>query len=114
MKAKSKDFKSIIRATFPKYRKRSVNIEQRDNVMLYDLNWSGGTRSEYRACTVNGRTIENKVNLGGPAPWDNPYEGKSIPVPPGYVVVEGGHFCGKEKMLYITFNPSDMPRQITT
>ena len=114
MKAASKNFKTIIKATFPNYRKRSVYIQQSDNITLYDLNWSGGTKSEYRACTIDGRPIENKVNLGGPAPWDNPYEGKKINIPPGCVVVEGGHFCGKERMLYINFNPVDMPKQITS
>ena len=112
MKSASKHYKAIIKATFPDYRKRSVNIEQADHVTLNDLNWSGGTKAEYRACSIDGRPLENKVELGTLAPWVNPYEGQTIPVPPGFVVVEGGHFCGHKRMLYITFNPADMSKQI--
>jgi hypothetical protein len=44
------------------------------------------------------------------APWENVAEGKTLPVPQGYVVVRGGHVCGKASILTITVNPADMPR----
>lgn len=110
IRIKSKDVKSIIKATFPDYKKRTVCVEAREKVTLYDLNWSGGTRSEYKACSLDGQPIENKVFLGGPAPWENPFEGAEIPIPEGVAIVEGGFFCGKEKMLYININPANMPK----
>ena len=112
-KLKAKDFKSIIKATFPKYRKRSVYIKASDTVTFYDLNWSGGTKADYRACKTDGTPLERQVDMGMMAPWENPYEGKTVNIPKGCVVVEGGFFCGKERILYITFNPLDAPRQIT-
>ena len=113
MKVNTKDVRSIVNATFPDYRRRSVYVEARETVTLHDLNWSGGTRSEYRSCSVDGRPLENKVDLSGPAPWENPYEGKTITIPPGLVVVRGGHFCGKVSTLYIYVSPENMPKLIT-
>jgi len=108
-KVKSKDLKPIIKATFPDYRKRDVYVSQSDKVTIQDVNWSGGTRSIYRACTIEGRPLDTKVNMGGPAPWNNPFEGLEINIPPGMVVVQGGHFCGKVATLYITVNPESFP-----
>jgi len=106
-KVKSKSMKPIIQATFPKYRKRTVNVEVTDKVTFYDVNWTGGTKSEYHACTISGEPLENRVNMGILPPWQNPYEGLEIEIPPGMVVVEGGWFCGKERNLYIYINPAD-------
>lgn len=108
IKIKSKDVKAIIKATFPNYRKRDVYVKETDKVTLWDLNWSGGTRSEYRACTIEGKPLQNAVDMSLRAPWDNPYEGKEIKIPEGYVVVEGGHFCGKPRNLYINVNPGNV------
>lgn len=107
-KIPAKQVKSIIKATFPKYRKRSVYIKQGESITFHDVNWSGGTKAEYQACTINGDSLDRKVDMGRAAPWNNPFEGKTIDIPPGMVVVEGGYFCGKERMLYITVNPVDM------
>ncbi len=108
----SKDLTPIIKATFPEYRKRKVIIKVTDKVKFYDLNWSGGTRAEYRACTVSGKPILNKVNMNAPAPWDNQYEGKEIDLPKDAVIVEGGYFCGKARTLYINVHPDNIPKLI--
>jgi len=105
----SKKLKSIINATFPDYRKRKVFVRTSDKITFNDVNWSGGTKSEYRACSIDGRPLQTKVNMGGPAPWNNPYEGLTVAIPPGMVVVEGGYFCGMTSTLSITINPADMP-----
>lgn len=110
IKVASKDVKHIIAATFPKYRKRQVIIKATTSVTFSDLNWSGGTKSEYRACTIDGRPVEAKYDMSAPAPWNNPFEGKTAELPVGAVVVEGGYFCGKERMLYINVNPENMPK----
>ena len=108
-KIASKQLKSIIKATFPDYRKRTVYVQSSDKGRISDVNWSGGTRKEYRACTIDGRPLQNQVDMHGPAPWDNPFEGLEINIPPGMVMVEGGHFCGKVATLFITVNPVDLP-----
>jgi len=105
----SKQVKHLIKATFPNYRKRTVFIKQAEKTTIHDVNWSGGTKSEYRACSIDGRPLETTVNMGVPAPWDNPYEGLEINIPQGMVVVQGGYFCGKAATLFITINPLDIP-----
>ena len=106
-KVATKHLKSIVNATFPDYRKRSVFLKVAEKTTISDVNWSGGTKSEYRACTIDGNPLETKVNMGLLPPWENPYEGLVINIPPGMVVVQGGHFCGKKATLFITVNPSD-------
>jgi hypothetical protein len=113
IKKPAKDFKSIINATFPDYKKRDVYIIASETVTLHDLNWSGGTRSEYRACHVDGSNNGRHVDTGRPAPWSNPYEGLTIPIPVDCLVVKGGHFCGKASTLYIYANPANMPKMLT-
>lgn len=102
----------IVRATFPKYRKRKVYLRAAETVTLQDLNWSGGTRSEYRACTLDGRSAGGSAEYSQLAPWNNPAEGVTLPIPQGMVCVRGGYFCGKESTLSILVNPADMPRYI--
>lgn len=47
------------------------------------------------------------------APWDpKQVEGAKVEIPQGCVLVEGGHFCGKESILYLHVNPHDMPKFI--
>ena len=99
----------IVAATFPTYRKHRVNIDLSGSVTLHDLNWSGGTRSEYKACTKIGKDAA-APDLNSPAPWDNKFEGKTIDIPLGFVVVRGGHFCGKQSTLTIYVNPNDAPK----
>ena len=108
---KAKDVKDIIKATFPDYRKRNVFISTGD-VTLHDLNWSGGTRSEYRACSLDGKSIDSKYNMSTPAPWNNQFEGLKIDVPENVAIVAGGYFCGKTRTLTITVHPNNMPKLI--
>jgi hypothetical protein len=105
---------AIVRATFPDYRKQTVRIKATASVELQDLNWSGGTRSEYRACKVDGEFIGSTARFHQYAPWDaRQVEGLSVPIPQGAIVVCGGHFCGKESTLTLNVNPADMPRLLT-
>jgi len=109
----TKDVRHIVKATFPSYKRRQVVIKTSETVTFHDLNWSGGSRSEYRACSVDGKPIDSRVNMNGPAPWANPFEGKQITLPVGAVIVEGGYFCGKTSMLYIHVHPENMPKFLT-
>jgi hypothetical protein len=103
---------AIVRATFPAYKRKKVMVRASETVSIQDLNWSGGTRSQYRACTFDGRSLGSLDKYSALAPWDNPAEGQTLPVPAGAVVVRGGHFCGKESLLTIHVNPADMPKYL--
>ena len=108
----TKQAKAIVKATFSDYRKRKVIVKVTDKVRFSDLNWSGGTRSEYRACDINGKPIDASVSMNGPAPWNNPFEGLEIDLPENAVIVEGGYFCGKARTLYINIHPANVPKLI--
>lgn len=103
---------AIVRTTFPEYRRKKVYIRASENVTLHDLNWSGGTRAEYRACTVNGEWAGSTSRYHACPPWANPAEGSVIPIPPGMIVVQGGTFCGKDSTLSLHVNPTDMPKYL--
>ena len=76
------------------YRKRQFQLRVTDKVTLSDLNWSGGSRSEYTAIDLaTCRTM--KPDLGRPAPWDNKAEGAIVEIPPGVAIARTGFFCGK-------------------
>ena len=106
-----KEIPQVIKATFPAYRKRTVLVLAAESITLHDLNWSGGTRSEYKACTLDGKPLGNTDKYNAMAPWDSrQVEGKSLPLVPGACVVRGGYFCGKESRLTVYVHPADMPR----
>jgi hypothetical protein len=101
----------LVRATFPDYRGRKLRVEARTSVSLQDLNWSGGSRTQYRACTLDGQPTGNSNKYHAMAPWDSrQVEGQSLPVPSGFAVVRHTIFCGKDLGLTVTINPADMPR----
>jgi len=113
LRLKTKEVKHIVEATFPDYRKREVTVEARESVTFHDLNWDGGTKSEYRACHITGSTSDRRLDMGRPAPWANPYEGLTVNIPIDCIVVMGGYFCGQERMLRLHVHPANMPKFIT-
>ena len=110
MKVNRKDVKVLVEATFPEYRGRKFRLMASNSVVLADLNWSGGSRSVYRACTIAGQPTGDSSKYNAQAPWANQAEGQTMPIPPGFVVVEHSDFCGKDMGLRIYVNPADMPR----
>jgi len=103
----------IVRATFPDYTAKKFAIQASETITLHDLNWSGGTRSQYRTCTLDGQPTGSADKFNAMAPWDNPAEGQTLPIPAGFAVVRSCMFCGKDLGLTITVNPADMPKYIT-
>ncbi len=103
---------AIVAATFPDYRRRTVRIESRASCELQNLNWSGGSRDEYRACTLEGESLGSTQKYAMQAPWRNQAEGQTVPIPPGSVLVRNGYFCGNRTMLVIMVNPADMPKYL--
>jgi hypothetical protein len=110
----AKDVTHILRATFPDYRRRSVCIVTTGQATLHDLNWSGGTRNEYRACTLDGKPIHARRDINAPHPLDNTYEGQTVIVPVGCAIVQAGFFCGKASRAYIYINDVDFNRMLET
>jgi hypothetical protein len=101
---------AIVLGSFPEYRGRKFRLYASETVILSDLNWSGGTRSQYRAVTLDGFPVGNTDKYNQVAPWNNPAEGQVVPIPQGIVVVEHVLFCGKDLGLKVWANPADMPK----
>jgi len=101
----AKPFRALL-PTF--YRKHKVIVVVTDKVTLSGLNWDGGTRRDYTAITLDGlRVTGNMDKYAMMHPWSNPAEGKTLPLPSGYVVVSGGTFCGKPAAITLYINPHD-------
>jgi hypothetical protein len=111
IKVKKADVARIVAATFPDYRGQKVRVRPATSESLQDLNWSGGSRSQYRACTLDGCPLGSSAEYHTYAPWDSrQVEGQSVPIPPGSVMVRHSIFCGKDTGLTITCHPDDMPK----
>lgn len=99
----------IVAATFPDYSGRKFKVEAAERVTLSDLNWSGGSRSQYRTCTIDGIGIGSADKWNAVAPWSNRAEGTTHQIPEGAVVVRHSIFCGKDTGLTIYVHPASMP-----
>lgn len=105
-----KDVAKLVDATFPEYKGRKFRIVASTTVCLQELNWSGGTKSQYRAASFEGDYLGSADKFSLLAPWANKAEGVVVPIPHGTVVVEHTIFTGRDLGLRIWVHPSDMPR----
>lgn len=114
VKVSRKQVANIIRATFPLYRGRKICLIPRASHDIHPLsmNWSGGTRYSYAACSLSGVATGNLFKHHMTAPWQKPTKVDTVPIPRGHCIVEHIMFCGKDLGLRIYLNPEDMPRQL--
>lgn len=105
------EFKSILSKIG--YRRKKVALVVTSAVTINGLNWSGGSRTSYAAFELNGTALGNADAYHAPAPWNNPGEGVTIPIPTGTCVVSYGTFMGKPAMARIHVCPEDMPALLT-
>ena len=107
---KRADILALINATFPDYRGRKFKVIASGRVFFSDLNWSGGSRSQYRACTLDGKLTGTMDKYNHAHPWDHQAEGKTCEIPRGACVVRHSIFCGKDTGLTVYIHPEDMPK----
>lgn len=112
MQIKRIDVEPLIQATFPEYGGRTVRVEVKDSITLRDLNWSGGSRNQYRVCSIDGKPGGSTDHLNQMSPWNNPAEGARLPIPQGVVVVERSMFQGKDLGLRLYYNAADFPHHL--
>lgn len=110
IKARRSEVAALVAATFPEYKGRKFAVEAAATVTLHDLNWSGGSRNQYRTCTVAGQKIGGADKWNAVAPWANIAEGKTLDIPQGAAVVKHAMFCGSDCGLTIYVHPADMPK----
>jgi hypothetical protein len=93
-----------VKLAFPQYRRKMVYLHRDASdpttVTLNGLNWDGGSRNEYRI--VLGRAFVLGDNHTDPL--HNLSEGKNVTVPIDGAIIEGGIFCGKDKLLRVHVN----------
>lgn len=108
IKLNTKQAKPFVEPTFPDYKGRKFQIEFAENVMLYNTNWSGGTRNKYAALAADGRMARPDI----PAPWINQVEGSEVELNPNVVLVKHTIFCGKDLGITIYVHPSYAPQYL--
>jgi len=113
IKVSKKDVAAIVTATFPEYTGRKFKVNASGRVMLLDLNWSGGSRSQYRAATLDGKSLGGMDRWNHVWPGHNIAEGKTLDIPAGATVVRHSIFMGRDSGLTIFVNPNDMPRLLS-
>jgi len=99
--------KSILDRTYPDYKGRKIRLCFTDKVCLSDLNWSGGTRSEYVAVSTSGETSKADNYT---APWNNKQEGVVVQLQPHIAIVKHTIFCGHDIGIIIYLHPGNLPR----
>lgn len=107
-----REVEHLISATYPEWKGQKVQVEATDSLLVHGLNWSGGSRNQYRACTLDGKATGSADIGNHAAPWRNPVEGKTTPIPSGHCVIQHIMFCGKDLGIRIYVNPVDMPRYL--
>jgi hypothetical protein len=99
--------KQIAKIAFPKYEGRKFKADYSGEVTFRNTNWDGGTKSIYIAVRLDdSKSFDAKI----PAPWLNPYEGRTLEIPEGFAVVENIIFCGKNIGLNV-YMPIITPNQ---
>lgn len=53
----------IVKATFPDYKGRKFSLEFTNHVSFYNVNWSSGSKNEYRMVRVDGNGIPDYRTL---------------------------------------------------
>lgn len=110
----ARDVPPALLAAFPTYKGRTFQVRACESVTIMDTTWSGGTKCTYTLVELaTGRvapldTSRKSVKPGDPFGWIPDVEGQSFRIPPGYVVAEHSHFCGKDMGITFHANPADL------
>jgi hypothetical protein len=114
--ARKPEIARILRASFPNYRKREVIVDVFRGSMTVNSYWDGGSKDEYVLLRLdNGRAA--KVPTSHPY-FDRRSDGSRCgtielrELPPNTVLVHGGYFCGKPRLIYIYCRPDGLAKQL--
>lgn len=100
---------AIVAGTYPDYRGNKIRVIPAETVTFQNLNWAGGTRSQYRACDLSGGPLGSLDRWNQVHPRDNAAEGGEIRLPEGVAIVEHSLDRGRDTGLRIYIRPADMP-----
>jgi len=108
IKVRKAQVKQIVQAAFPNYRGRTFYVEFVDSVTFCDLYWGGGSRNFYKIVRTDGQVASLPRNN----PWNDPQEGKTLPLGEEFAVVQHSHFCGKDCGITVFLNPVWAPKYL--
>lgn len=101
----------IVSQAFPNYTGRKFKIDFCSAPTVYDLNWGGGTRNQYKLVKLGNFECRDFPSF---TPWANPIEGENFPMRQGYVLVEHSIFQGKNCGITIYAHPADGTKALAT
>lgn len=108
LKLTSKQYKQIVKATYPEYTGRTVKMVFTEKVSIYNTNWEGGSRTQYAAVNSDGKV----AHIDAPAPWLNMVEGATVSMPENALIVTHSIFCGQDAGITIYAHPCHLPKWI--
>lgn len=89
----------------------TVNVVLTDRVALESIQWSEGSRNVYTLANLDDSTIVKPVTDSRPWPQSMFPIGETQ-IPPRFVIIKTGTFCGKEATPYIYARAEDVAPQI--
>lgn len=111
MKLNKKQVWPIVEHAFPDYTGRKFSLEFNASPTVYDTNWGGGTRNQYKLVQLTESF--GYVPFPTFAPWANPIEGEKFPMRQGFALVVHSIFCGKDCGITIYAHPADQMVALT-
>lgn len=111
LKVTKKQIQPLLAVSFPNYKGRTFKVYFTEEITLSDLNWSGGTKCTYAAVKMSEGRCEAFPHF---SPWNNPLEGKTIPLPESgdIVVVMHSYFCGQDMGITFYAHPSAQQKML--
>lgn len=106
IKVRKAQIKHLLKKTFPNYKGRTFKVELADSVTFHDLYWGGGSRNYYKIVRVDGQV----AGLPRNTPWNDPQEGKTLPISEEFAVVVHTIFCGRDCGITVMVNPVYGPK----
>jgi len=87
--------KELLAKTFPSYRGRKLKLYIQENISFDDINWDGGSRTEYFLVNTDTQEVQKVANHK--APWTQYAYDAAQPraIPKNCIIVSQGCFCGK-------------------
>lgn len=89
------------------YNGRKFEAVLTDSVHLTQTYWSGGSRSTYRAVRLADGRAESLPGNPNPPQFGGNMEGQTIPLSPGFAIIEHSIFMGKDMGLTFYIHPDN-------
>ena len=104
--------RDMIRRCYPDYRGRKLRWEARETLHLSPTYWDGGTCHEYVLYELASGQVR-EVPRQAPREMGGPDPDATVPLRPGFAVLEHVFFCGQDIGVRVYVHPEDAPKLLT-